>query len=529
MQTFASRNIKACIAGHSCNAKGCLLVQLVTHGQSPSVEQEKLERLRMLRHALCILCLVLGGLVALYVPSAFAQTDDISEAAEIQPEDPTPTLTDTGEIDVDAMAKEFNLPSNILNPRIENERLELLLLPLTEKQLSAASEAWQRIVQEQTQDVVNATLRVLEMDGETADLFRGNVAKLSEERRHLFDNFALVLNDWQKKGGNADEIAIYRAYRSSIIIDEIRNEDVETLRQRILKWLTARDGGIEVGIDAAVVVMSLLSLLFMAKIIRSVTRRLMGRVNGMSLLMASFLGGLFYWLTLIIGLILVLSFLGMDVAPLFALVGGASFILAFAMQETIANFFSGLMIMLNKPFDEDDYVDFEGFAAGTVKQTNLISTTISTVDNKIVVIPNNRVWHSVITNVTASATRRVDMVFGISYSDSIGDAIKLLEELVAAHPLALEAPEPIICVGELADSSVNLLCRPWSNSEDYWTLYWDMQQLVKERFDIEGISIPFPQRSVHLDRSDPEAPVGHTKKSDASPEKPIVKSASPVR
>jgi small conductance mechanosensitive channel len=103
------------------------------------------------------------------------------------------------------------------------------------------------------------------------------------------------------------------------------------------------------------------------------------------------------------------------------------------MQETIANFFSGLMIMINKPFDEGDYVDLEGFATGTVQQTNLISTTIATVDNKIIAVPNNRVWNSVITNVTASATRRVDMVFGISYSDSIEQAIKLLTELVAAH------------------------------------------------------------------------------------------------
>lgn len=465
------------------------------------LEEAQLERLRMLRHALFILCLVLSGLLALDVPSAHAQTVDDSDQTQLPSENPTPMLTEAGEIDIDALAKEFNLPPRILNPRIEGQRLELLLLPLTEKQLAAASEAWQRIVQEQTQDVVDATLRVSEMDGETADLFRGRVAKLAEERRHLFDNFVLVLNDWQKKGGNADEIAKYRAYRSSIIIDEIRNADVETLRQRTLTWLAARDGGIEVAIDGAVVVVSLLGLLFLARIIRAVTRRWMGRAKGMSFLMATFLGELFFWLTLTIGLILVLSLLGMDVTPLFALVGGASFILAFAMQETIANFFSGLMIMMNKPFDEGDYVDLEGFAAGTVRQTNLISTTIATVDNKIIAIPNNRVWNSVITNVTASTTRRVDMVFGISYSDSIGHAIKLLEELVETHPLALQTPAPVICVGELADSSVNILCRPWSNTEDYWALYWDMQQLVKERFDEEGISIPFPQRSVHLERS----------------------------
>jgi len=229
----------------------------------------------------------------------------------------------------------------------------------------------------------------------------------------------------------------------------------------------------------------------------------MGRIKGLSSLLAGFLSGLLYWLTIVIGLSLVLSVLGIDITPLFALIGGVSFILAFAMQETIANFFSGLMIMLNKPFDEGDYVDLEGLASGTVKQTNLISTTIATIDNKIVAIPNNRVWNSVITNVSASETRRVDMVFGISYSDSIEQATELLKEIVTNHPLALETPEPVICVGELADSSVNIFCRPWSKNENYWTLYWDMQRTVKERFDAEGISIPFPQLSIHIESSSP--------------------------
>lgn len=444
------------------------------------------------------------------VSDALAQTQDSSSGAqsslseEVEQVGSAILLTASGEIDIEALAQEFGLPERILTPLVDTEQLELLLLPLTEEQLARASAAWQRIVQEQTSDVVDATLKVAEAEGETADLFRERVAELAEARRHMFDNFVVVLNSWQKKGGNEEEINKYRAYRSSIIIDELRKADAETLGQRMLKWATARDGGIEVAIDVVVIVGSLVGLVFLARVIRALTRRWMRRVEGLSSLLAVFLSGTLYWLTLIIGLALVLSVLGIDVTPLFALIGGVSFILAFAMQETIANFFSGLMIMLNKPFDEGDYIDLEGLASGTVKQTNLISTTIATIDNKIISIPNNRVWNSVITNVSASATRRVDMVFGISYSDSIEDAIALLKELVEAHPLVLEAPEPVICVGELAESSVNILCRPWSKNEDYWTLYWDMQQLVKERFDAEGISIPFPQRSVHIESTHPE-------------------------
>lgn len=469
----------------------------------------------MFRKSLILLFFTLMTIIQVVPATVTAQTATGGDAQQpALQEDTTPrpeaALTEDEEIDVDALAEEFGLPARILEPSIESEQLELLLLPLTESQLAGAAEAWQRIVQEQTQDVVDATLRVSGTGGETADLFRERVADLAEQRRHMFENFMIVLSDWQKKGGNVDEIAKYRAYRNSIIIDEIRKADAGTLRQRGLKWLTARDGGIKFAINGAIILASLLALLFVARIVRATARRSIGRLKGLSSLLSNFLAGVFYWLTIVIGLVLVFSVLGIDVTPLFALIGGVSFILAFAMQETIANFFSGLMIMTNKPFDQGDFVDLEGLASGTVKQTSLISTTIATVDNKIVSIPNNRVWNSVITNVSASATRRVDMVFGISYSDNIEHAINLLNELVDAHPMVLKSPEPVICVGELAESSVNILCRPWAANNDYWALYWDMQRLVKERFDAEGISIPFPQQTVHYEKTRPE-PVGADK------------------
>ena len=460
----------------------------------------------MLHFATRLFAVFLTMTQILSVQSALAQSQDITprqEAPASQNDDQSQVSTASDDANAVSLAEEFDLPARVLDPLIDKELLELFLLPLTEEQLASASAAWQRIVQQQTQEVVDATVKIGETEGETADLFRDQVTELAEDRRHMFDNYIVVLNSWQKKGGNEDEIAKYRAYRNSIIIDELRKADAETLGQRILKWLTARDGGVEVGIDVIVVLASLLGLLFLARVVRAITRRWMGRIKGLSSLLAGFLSGLLYWLTIVIGLSLVLSVLGIDITPLFALIGGVSFILAFAMQETIANFFSGLMIMLNKPFDEGDYVDLEGLASGTVKQTNLISTTIATIDNKIVAIPNNRVWNSVITNVSASETRRVDMVFGISYSDSIEQATELLKEIVTDHPLALETPEPVICVGELADSSVNIFCRPWSKNEDYWTLYWDMQRTVKERFDAVGISIPFPQRSIHIESGSP--------------------------
>jgi small conductance mechanosensitive channel len=137
-----------------------------------------------------------------------------------------------------------------------------------------------------------------------------------------------------------------------------------------------------------------------------------------------------------------------------------------------------------------------------------MSTTVTTPDNQVITIPNSKVWGDVITNVTASDTRRVDLVFGISYGDSIERAQAVLEEVVASHPLVMEDPAPNIRVSELGDSSVNFIVRPWTKTADYWTVYWDLQRAVKEAFDTNGISIPFPQTDMHLHVADNEKAAG---------------------
>jgi small conductance mechanosensitive channel len=153
--------------------------------------------------------------------------------------------------------------------------------------------------------------------------------------------------------------------------------------------------------------------------------------------------------------------------------------------------------MINRPFDEGDFVDLSG-VKGIVKSVNIVATTIVTLDNQVIVVPNRQVFGNVINNATASDTRRVDLTFGIGYGDDIPHAISVLKEAVEAHPLVLKTPEPLIVVKELGDSSVNFLCAPWTKSENYLTVYWDLMADVKQRFDAAGISIPFPQRDVHL-------------------------------
>lgn len=198
-----------------------------------------------------------------------------------------------------------------------------------------------------------------------------------------------------------------------------------------------------------------------------------------------------------IGLLVALSQVGIELAPLLTGFGVAGVIIGFALQDTLSNFASGLMILIYRPYDVGDMVKVAG-VQGTVKDMSLVSTTVKTIDNQILVIPNNKIWGDVINNITAEKLRRVDMVFGIGYADDIDKAKVVLNDILANHPAVLKKPEHIVKLHTLNTSSVDFVVRPWVKTEDYWEVYWDVTETVKKRFDQENISIPFPQRDVHI-------------------------------
>jgi small conductance mechanosensitive channel len=201
---------------------------------------------------------------------------------------------------------------------------------------------------------------------------------------------------------------------------------------------------------------------------------------------------------LLAGLLVALSQLGIEVAPMLAGLGIAGFVLGFALQDTLANFAAGVMILIYRPYDVEDMIDCAGGVFGRVSQMSLVSTTILTIDNKTLVVPNGKIWGDVITNVTAQEVRRVDLEFGIGYQDDIPHAEEVLWSVLKDHPKVKAEPEPIVKVHALGDSSVNFVVRPWVARDDYWDVYWDVTREVKLRFDREGVSIPFPQRDVHI-------------------------------
>lgn len=392
-------------------------------------------------------------------------------------------------------------PAGLDDPSIDLEELQLRLIPLTADQLSPLAAAWQERARAATQAAVNKSLEIRAAEGTETEALRKNRLALLEERGLVFDKFSAVVSSLEAKGGDPAKVAALRDYLSAITREERSRLTPQEFADSLLKWLVSSDGGVGIAFRIAVIAGSLFGLFIFARIVRAWARSAFNRIPTLSKLLSGFLVMAVYWLTIAFGLMVVLAALGVNITPLFALVGGASFIIAFALQETLSNLAAGLMIMINRPFDEGDYVLVAGLG-GTVKHVSVVSTTVTTPDNQVIVIPNSKVWGDVITNVTASETRRVDLVFGISYGDSIELAQKVLEEVVAQHPLVLKDPAPVIRVNELADSSVNFIVRPWSKTGDYWTVYWDLQRAVKEAFDNNGISIPFPQTDMHLHVAD---------------------------
>ncbi len=208
-------------------------------------------------------------------------------------------------------------------------------------------------------------------------------------------------------------------------------------------------------------------------------------------------------LIIIFGVLIAISQLGISLGPLLAGLGVIGFIIGFALQDTLSNFASGLMILIYRPFDVGDVVEAGG-VNGTVSHMSLVNTTFMTFDNQSMVVPNNLIWASVITNVTAQRTRRIDLTIGVSYTDDIEKVEAVLKEVVAAHDAVLADPEPNIRLHELADSSVNFIVRPWVKTDDYWETYWALTKAIKLRLDSEGISIPFPQRDIHIIERKPD-------------------------
>jgi len=245
-----------------------------------------------------------------------------------------------------------------------------------------------------------------------------------------------------------------------------------------------------------------LAIFYIGRMVVAIIVRVAGKVlRGQEVdeMLVRFVLSIVRWMLLLFVIIAALSQLGINTTSLIALLGAAGLAIGLSLQSSLSNFASGVMIIVFRPFSKGDFVEAGG-ATGVIDNITIFTTTMTTPDNKEIIIPNGSVMGGNITNYSARPTRRVDMVFGISYDDDIRQAKTLLEEIIAADDRVLAEPAPVIVVGELADSSVNFLVRPWVNAEDYWGVYWDTTETVKLKFDTAGLSIPYPQMDLHIDK-----------------------------
>lgn len=213
--------------------------------------------------------------------------------------------------------------------------------------------------------------------------------------------------------------------------------------------------------------------------------------------LTAFFSSLVRYLVLVFTVIAVLSQFGIQTASLIAVLGAAGLAIGFAMQGTLSNIAAGVMLLIFRPFRIDDYVEVSG-QSGTVTAINLFVTELTTPDNKQIIVPNSNIWGQSVVNYSYHPTRRLDLEFGISYGDDVDLAIRVIREILEAEERALKEPEPLIVVGKLGASSVDLTVRVWVNAADYWPLKFDLTKRLKQTFDDRGIGIPFPQMDIHL-------------------------------
>src|SRR5690554_6806330 len=247
------------------------------------------------------------------------------------------------------------------------------------------------------------------------------------------------------------------------------------------------------------VVLAIITLLVGLWLIKRVVNVMDQKLHAKDPSLSKFLCGLASIVLKILLLISVASMVGIATTSFIAIIGAAGLAIGLALQGSLANFAGGVLILIFKPFKVGDTIEAQGFL-GTVKEITILYTIIDTFDNRRIIIPNGQLSNASLTNISTNEIRRCDMSFSISYDDDISKAKAVCQRLIEEDERALDTPAPLIVVGELADSSVNLTVRAWTRAGDLWPFYWDMQERVKLAFDSEGITIPFPRQVLYLQK-----------------------------
>lgn len=266
-----------------------------------------------------------------------------------------------------------------------------------------------------------------------------------------------------------------------------------------LQWVTNNQGLlIEYAMNIGAAILTLIIGLYVARLIAAGFSKMMGK-RDLDPTIVDFTSNMIRYVIVAFVVIAALGRIGVQTTSFIALLGAAGLAVGLALQGSLSNFASGVLIIILRPFKAGEYIEAAG-AAGSVDSVQIFATTLTTPDNKIVVIPNSAILGGNIVNYSRMPTRRIDLVIGVSYAADLAKTKAVLENVVKANSSVLAAPEPQVAVAELGDSCVNFVVRPWVNGDDYWSVRFALMEAIKNGLDEAGIEIPFPQMDIHLDK-----------------------------
>lgn len=262
-------------------------------------------------------------------------------------------------------------------------------------------------------------------------------------------------------------------------------------------WNSHSESIIGIGYKALLCLVILFASTLVAKGVRRSIRKANDRFEKLDATLVPILCTTATYVIYIIGGVFILDIFGVNTASIIALLGAAGLAVGFALKDTLSNIAAGIMLLFLRPFRTGDVIEF-GSISGTVREINLFTSVLETFDGLYVASPNSVIWGSSIKNFTRNGKRRMDILVGVAYSDSVDDGLTVLKQIAANEARILKDPAPQVMVASMGESSVNLQLRGWARVDDYWDTFWDLNKQVKEEIEKAGLTIPFPQRSVHV-------------------------------
>lgn len=391
-----------------------------------------------------------------------------------------------------SVASEANVDEDVLSRHV---------VALGAEDLRKIADIWQHRVQANLARIAEGVTQLeIVADDQVPELV-DQIKATNRQNIGDFQNYLVVVNALERKGGSEEDVKKHQGFIKGFITELLLSYQWSAIVHLSKDWILSGRGGLRAlsGVVQALIIMA--AAFLVGGVLKRVSGRWLRGRNVENEIAAVVFPNVLHWSILVLGLFVALLGLGVNLGVTTAIIGGLGFLLAFMLQNLFQSVIGGLLLQATNPYLKGDIISINQMI-GTVVDVNMISTKLRTFDNRLVQIPNQTIWQGAMENLSKYRVRRVDLVFGIGYSDDIERAKATLAQIVEADKRCLRSPETRIFVGELGPSSVNVFCRPWVRTDDYWDVMWDLTEIGKTRLQNEGISIAFPQMDVHVHAKD---------------------------